>query len=83
MAAAKPIVRMYLSLAYECWRLARREAEVYQRHMHEATSPEAYLQCKAARDAVDRIAQVIRFGRISIRPYPRRKGPGPGKKRKP
>lgn len=50
----------------ECWRIARKTAMAYQRAMNHAgkkrQSPR-WATCKAARDAADRIAAKIKYGR--------------------
>lgn len=54
--------------AKDCWDIARQDAEAYQRRMHnpKATAGQVAL-CRAARDAADRIALRIRYGRKHLR----------------
>lgn len=50
----------------ECWAIARAEAERYQRAMgraRDAGEVLTYEVCKVARNAADRIALEIRYGR--------------------
>lgn len=49
----------------QCWNIARREAEAYQRMMGRLArkrQSQKYFVCKAARDAASRIALKIRYG---------------------
>lgn len=55
-----------------CWRIARRHTEIYQRMLSRAKRPEEKELCKAARDASDRIAKEIRYGK-DRRPEPNRR----------
>lgn len=51
---------------HQCWSIARRDAEMYQRQMKKAAdkgNTRQFVICRAARDAADRIALKIRFGR--------------------
>jgi hypothetical protein len=54
----------HMKTVRDCWLLARREAERYQQCMHDAKSYGEFIRCREARDAVDSIAQVIRFGHV-------------------
>lgn len=61
-------MRLHAKDVATCWSIARRDAEMYQRQMNKAgTSGRTFLICKAARDAADRIAQKIRYGRRHLR----------------
>lgn len=47
-----------------CWRIARHQAEVYQRAAHRARRDGKHqMICLAKRDAADRIALTIRYGK--------------------
>jgi hypothetical protein len=48
---------------HDCWKLARMHAEMYQRMAHRARSGGIRAICLAKRDAVDRLAQTIRYGK--------------------
>jgi hypothetical protein len=52
----------------QCWRIARRAAEAYQRQYALALGPYQRALCLAARDAASRIALKIRFGTTGQRP---------------
>lgn len=56
-------MKMYAKTIEECWRIAREEAEAYQRRMARARTVQELTLCRTARDAADRIALRIRFGR--------------------
>lgn len=47
----------------ECWRIASRAAEAYQRQAHRAHTLNKHALCLAKRDAASRIAILIRVGR--------------------
>lgn len=49
----------------ECWLIARRVAQAYQRKMNQVAKKHnapRWLVCKAARDAADRVALKIKYG---------------------
>lgn len=46
-----------------CWRIARRAARAYQREANLQRGPYPRALCLAARNAADRIALKIRFGK--------------------
>lgn len=50
----------------QCWRLARRHAQLYQRKINALEDQQRDMnqavRCRAARDAADRIALAIRYG---------------------
>jgi hypothetical protein len=52
----------------QCWRIARRAAEAYQRQYALASGPYHRALCLAARDAASRIALKIRFGVTGEKP---------------
>lgn len=56
---------MHAKTVNACWRIARRDAEAYQRRMNVARHSGqwgTFALCKAARDAADRIALRIQHG---------------------
>lgn len=62
---AKAELKFKARTVEQCWKIARREAEAIQRWAHKHRNPVHLAICYAARDAADRIALKIRYGRIS------------------
>lgn len=55
--------RMSAKTVFDAWKIARDEANAYQRMMNRMSkSSHAFLTCRAARDAASRIALKIRYG---------------------
>lgn len=54
---------------HDCWLIARRHAEHYQHELNKALHERGHINysraatCRAARDAADKIALEIRFGK--------------------
>ena len=54
---------------HQCWLIARNDTERYQNHVNRNVDRGNFIQaaiCKAARDAADKIALTIRYGRRSM-----------------
>lgn len=47
----------------QCWAIARRTARAYQREMARCKTAGRRTLCQAGRDAADRVALEIRYGR--------------------
>lgn len=56
-------MKMHAKTVEDAWRVARREAKAYQRAATNARTLGERHACLAARNAADRIALKIRFGR--------------------
>jgi len=57
----------------DCWRIARQDAEMYQRRINRSNSYHTRALCLISRAAADRIALRIRYGKT--KPWPKgRKG---------
>lgn len=59
--------RLHARTVYDAWRIARDEANAYQKMMNRLAKKNAmhtqqWLRCRAARDAASRIALKIRYG---------------------
>ena len=66
MARMAKAPHFHTQSVYACWKIARNDAERYQRHMarHLKRGEIALASvCRAARDVADRIALTIRYGR--------------------
>lgn len=66
----------YAQSVHQCWLIARNDTERYQNHVNRNVARGKFVDaalCKAARDAADRIALTIRYGRKQGRRSRRRK----------
>lgn len=67
-------VKFYAKTIEQCWNIARRDARRYQALMARALEERGqrhsidYAACRAARNAADRIALEIRYGRLRRQP---------------
>jgi hypothetical protein len=57
--------RLHARTVYDAWKIARDEANAYQRMMNKLAKKkhsQKFITCRAARDAASRIALKIRYG---------------------